>query len=162
MAGMRRLGMDADAHSRDTGFAGLPKTIMAYPSADVNTAAGVYVGMSIDTIFKNYGGYTLGGGAIIIPEPGIHIVGLQTTWIGGAAYIGHAVAINGAVSGLVNGLLDTRTNTIGVTNPMMSSSGPLELKQGDTLAIFIIGPGVNTVKGGGQSFLTVTKLGGQY
>lgn len=160
--GMRRFAQQADAQSKETGFAGLPKSIVAYPSAGVNTAAGVYVGMSINTIYKNYGGYTLGGGAVIIAEPGIHLVGLQTSWVGGAAYIGHAVALNGVVSGSLNGLLDTRTNTAGVTNPVMTTSGLMELAAGDTLAIFVIGPGINAVSGAGQSFITVCKLGGQY
>lgn len=160
---MRSVPMrQADALSKEAQFSGLPKIAWAYPSADVNTAAAVYVGMNIDTMFRNYGGYTMGGGAVIVPEPGVYAVRVYTQWVGGAAYIGHAVAQNGAVTGFADGIAETRTNTAGVTNPTMSTNGFMECKAGDTLAIFIIGPGVNTVKGSGQSFLQICKIGGAY
>lgn len=153
----------ADARAEKPEFAGLPKLIIAFNSANVNTAgAGAWTPVVIDSVYKNYGGYTLTGGGVRVPEVGVYTITMQSQWIGGAAWFAMAAFVNSVISLSPNLPATLVTNTAGVTNPILNASGPVELAANDLVSLYINGPGVNTVTGGLQTWMSLKKEGGQY
>lgn len=168
MAGMRRLGQDADAHSRETSFAGLPKSCKLLVIANAqNTAAGT-VGIVFDTIANNYGGYALTKtGAnylgITLSEPGIYKVEAQAgVGLVGLVWIGASISINGAkvfADGSVHSTFHAGNAAVGTS---IQVAGTVEAKAGDVIGLLVDCYGATPLNTGGTVWISIKKEGGQY
>lgn len=159
----------ADAQSKETTHAGLPKAVRLNQNAVLQ---GMTLNTSVIMLFNNvcfnYGGYSFHmNGAymdgIYIPEPGIYRLAAQVQ----TANSGHAPQLNIGLNGGVQQFRDSSfialsEQTANTAYPILRCEDSVELRAGDYVQSIYTSFNVASIAQLYYSTLTVTKEGGQY
>lgn len=158
----------ADARSRETEFSGLPKTCKAYRNSSNGLTAGVWNNLYFDVFQFNYGGYMFAEPlaavwtSIVVPETGIYECLAQTFVQGGA---GEAALMRILSNGLdFFPVIESGgpANAGYAVQVLQTFSGPVELKAQDKISLVVNVTPNAYVDVSAYSWLSITKLGGQY